>query len=449
MSRAALTVRAMFALPERDTIPDDPPDPADAALAIDAALHPRRIALITGHSGSGKSRLADAIARRCAAAGRPVIHERGLTPQTHSDPHARVIDALTGPIERRLRALARAGLAEARLFLRPVASLSVGERARLTLARAFLIAESSPTPATLILDEFASTLDRDTAARVGTLLRRWVDRAPAPVRVLCLTGHEDLDGPLRPDLRRRLGPRGPAHAAPPRIEIGNPADYRALAHLHDRRRTARHAGPRAVRRAIHPDSGELMGVLLVAMPVLNLAARAVAWPGRYNARPHTLAARRLARELRTIARVIVAPRHRALGVGVALVRHYLADPLTPATEALAAMGRACPIFSAAGMTPVPTPPTPRTARLIDALHHMRIRPEELLAARARADGPAPMHPLLEREVRRWAAASRATRALLDRPQELRAAMLRAVLAPPLYHAHAAPAARKEGSRAAA
>ena len=183
-------------------------------------------------------------------------------------------------------------------------------------------------------------------------------------------------------------------------------DFAALAHHHY------HPDPpstcaRVIAACNGPD-GPLAGVLVVSMPVLNASWREHAFPGRYRTHDRRADAHRLNREVRTISRVVVDPRCRGLGIGVELVQRYLRTPLTPVTEAVAAMGTFSRFFEAAGMTPYPPSPSPRDLRLADAIASLSIDPwmladPELIPARTLAS------PLLARELRRWAQASRGTR----------------------------------------
>lgn len=183
-----------------------------------------------------------------------------------------------------------------------------------------------------------------------------------------------------------------------RIEPGSFDDYRALAVFHYI--TGRPALPVYTLRAIDRSSGELAGVLVVTMPTLNGSWREQAWPGRFRTRNKKLDAARINRELRTIARVIVDPRFRACGVATRLVRTYLNNPLTPATEAIAAMGRASPFFDSAGMTRYEMGVDRRDARLIDALTYHGFRPWALLDNRCRRR--VLRRPHLVRELKSWA-----------------------------------------------
>lgn len=197
------------------------------------------------------------------------------------------------------------------------------------------------------------------------------------------------------------------------IEPGTMRDYDALAVFHYRASppatVAR--GPRGapvVLRARDAESGSLAGVLVVSMPTLNGSWRDLAWPGRYSSGDKRRDAARINAELRCISRVVVDPRWRGLGVARGLVRAYLDTPLTPATEALAAMGAVCPFFERAGMTPYTLPPAPHDARFLDALWECGVEPWSLLDP-ALARRTLERRPWLERELRAWARGSPTTR----------------------------------------
>lgn len=195
------------------------------------------------------------------------------------------------------------------------------------------------------------------------------------------------------------------------IEVsgGEARDYDLLgAHHYVAGRPAR---PVRVLTARH--GARIVGVLVVSMPTLNSSVRELAWPGRYRTGSKRQDAARVNRELRCISRVVVEPRWRGLGVARRLVSTYLADPATPATEAVAAMGRICPFFERAGMTAYSLARRAADARLIDALEHVGALPTALVDV-ARAEAVAG-HPFVQRELRLWANATRATRGLVDAP----------------------------------
>lgn len=203
-----------------------------------------------------------------------------------------------------------------------------------------------------------------------------------------------------------------------RIETGSRDDYERLRFAHYL--PGPPATPVRYLRAVR--SGRLAGVLVVAMPTLNGSWREIAW-GRPSQRDRSARAHELNRTLRTIARVIVDPRLRGLGVATALVRAYLKAPLTERTEAVATMGAVCPFFVRAGMTEAPVPVHPADARLADALDAAGIDAWQLPAW-------ADRDPFVARELGRWKRnrgaavtrvpdarlASEATRRLLARPR---------------------------------
>lgn len=135
-------------------------------------------------------------------------------------PNVPLIDALAGPVDDRLSALAACGLSEARLLLRTPAELSDGQRYRfriafatsLVLSPSSLVKQESPAdgslpmnndegPRTILLDEFAAVLDRTLAKVLAFNLRKLATRTG--VGVLCATTHDDLADDLNPDLHVR------------------------------------------------------------------------------------------------------------------------------------------------------------------------------------------------------------------------------------------------------
>lgn len=175
-----------------------------------------------------------------------------------------------------------------------------------------------------------------------------------------------------------------------------------------------------------------IAALLVAFPPLNARWRRAAWPGLYGAGTRREAAARINRDLRVIARVVVDPRYRGHGIGVALVRAYLRTPISRHTEAIASMAEHCPIFERAGMRRIPTTLIRRDQHLILALRRLRIRADTLVDERL-LERATRRRPELVPLLRAWARASRGTRAALDRPDwlpDIAAQAARAILAPP-------------------
>ncbi len=409
------------------------------ASAIDQSLRPGQLALITGPSASGKSSILQALAESL----RPDCLVRGGAAPALA---ARVIDALApsaAELPLALRSLSAAGLADAFIPARPIGALSAGESARLAIAHAVMRAESlvaqcrSPT---IILDDFADALDDATAIAVSHALRRWLARHPRS-RIVIATVRPHVAHALRPDLRLDLGtptlpgerpllPSASDHATSdhpePIIYTGTPADYQTLAHFHYR--AARPATIARILVARATGGREPIGVLVVSMPTLNAAWRTLAWPGAYadtgrhgplaaSARsPHRkrALAHAINRDLRCLSRLIVHPLHRARGVASALLRTYLAAPLTRRTECPSAMGVASPVFLRAGMREWTLPPARRDLALLDALRAADLATWMLADIDLALDRIA-AHPHLDRSLRIWANAHGPTRPLAGAP----------------------------------
>ena len=181
-----------------------------------------------------------------------------------------------------------------------------------------------------------------------------------------------------------------------------------------------------------PIDQQPVGVLVISMPTLDGTWRQLAWPDRYRSRDRAAAARRINRELRTISRVIVDPRYRGIGLARSLVETYLAHPLPPATEAIAAMGAVSPFVKAAGMTEYRLPVKPANARLHDALHACHLTPASLsrpACAQTLLDSP-----LLARELLHWSRSRKDTRKL-DNIEHIIPLAARAMLGEPRAYAH--------------
>lgn len=176
------------------------------ALILHQAALPGSLTLLQGPSGSGKSTLLAAMAAIARRAGHTVIEASPMAP---TEEHTSIIDCIAGPLPDTFRTLANAGLADATLFARTPRQLSEGERARLNLARALALAAAAPphSPITLIVDEFASVLDRTSARCLCHALHRW-RRIALHVRLVLATAHEDVRAWLCSDITAALNTDG-------------------------------------------------------------------------------------------------------------------------------------------------------------------------------------------------------------------------------------------------
>lgn len=179
-----------------------------AAASLTATLKRQRgqVIAIVGPSGSGKSTLLEALERTLRRAGVRAVRSRA-TP-----PGLTVADAGRLPLSAWLACLSSAGLAEASLLARRADELSEGQRHRLDLAR--VLARAGSRRARCVLaDEFASTLDRQTARGLCLTAARWARREGTSI--ILATAHDDVVGWLKPDhvLRTPLEPGTAARPA--------------------------------------------------------------------------------------------------------------------------------------------------------------------------------------------------------------------------------------------
>ncbi|MGP1345104.1 MAG: hypothetical protein ACTS3F_00365 [Phycisphaerales bacterium] len=418
------------------------------------------ILAIIAPSGAGKTTALRRAARIAELRDDPIIHPRipSIRAATR-DPRTTPSHALARlrpdwTTDQSLRHLARFGLADAGAITTPTRRLSAGQRARLTIALLIAAATAHIDPKRrplIIIDEFGATLDDLTAIPIARALAHAAERHT--LRIALATHRPRILPHLRPCTILELNHAGiprtiPQNSAPtdppPNLTITHATtrDYHALAHLH-----YRHAHPANIAAIFkttitdpHPidqhDEPHLAAVLVIAHPTLNAAWRSLAWPNRYTTRDRKLNAQRINDELRCIARVIVDPRFRTLNLATSLVRHYLANPITPHTEALAAMGAVSPFFERAGMTPYHLTPNAHNARLLDLLAHAGITTDWLAEPRhAWQQLTTRIDPQLAlRELNRWAQHTPSARPHPG-PQRWLIAC-RSLLAHPIAYAHA-------------
>ncbi|MBE3070290.1 MAG: hypothetical protein IMZ66_08645 [Planctomycetes bacterium] len=185
-------------------------------------VRPGDVVFVTGPSGGGKSVLLRQLEAAIREAPGPAARVVSLADDL---PAGRpVIELMRPPLERALRVLSLAGLADAFLLFRTAAELSDGQRYRLRLARAIeaLLTDgpgpaadparaddAGPSPApgaaapppawrVLVADEFCSTLDRLCARAVAYRARRLA--SAEGVTVLAASAHDDLLEDLAPDV---------------------------------------------------------------------------------------------------------------------------------------------------------------------------------------------------------------------------------------------------------
>jgi ABC-type ATPase with predicted acetyltransferase domain len=197
-SQRLLQACATFGLGVRHTSVDTTrPTFTVEARELHASFRQGDLVLIQGPSGSGKTSLLAELARLAARDGHTVLRAEASAP----NPCTPLIDLIDLPLDKTLRTLAHAGLADATMFSRSPYQLSEGERFRLRLSQTLAAARSTGGPITLVIDEFASVLDRATARCLCFALRRFLGSGAhgSQPTVLLATAHDDVREWLQPD----------------------------------------------------------------------------------------------------------------------------------------------------------------------------------------------------------------------------------------------------------
>ena len=148
-----------------------------------------------------------------------------------------------------------------------------------------------------------------------------------------------------------------------RVEVGDGevSDWRDLEEFHYRRGRAGAIDRVFVLRYREGDSdgawsrlrgarARVIGVIVYAMPIPNVALRNVATEKRYTGwTDRRMGLKLLNAEMRCISRVVIEPRFRGIGLGRYLVAETLGRAGVEMVEAMAAMGQVNPFFERAGM----------------------------------------------------------------------------------------------------
>ena len=320
---------------------------------VELRIGPTDIVYITGDSGSGKSVLLKALEK-------DIRHDTAWKCVNIADIKPRkclpLIETVGKSLEEALELLSRVGLNDAFLFLRTYRQLSDGQKYRYKIAK---MIESGAQ--FWILDEFAATLDRDTAKIVAYNLQKLARQQGKAV--LAATTHTDLFQDLNPSvhIHKRFGkeitvnyyPNTPAKECSlikeMRIEQGSTEDWHKLASFHYR--SHKIAAPRKIFRLMRGD--ELCGVIVYCYPPPTCFGRRLVLP--------KMSQKELNEKLSIISRVVVHPKYRTIGLGAKLVKETLHLAGTPYVEMPAVMAKYNPFAEKAGMQKIAEQPPPKEA----------------------------------------------------------------------------------------
>jgi GNAT superfamily N-acetyltransferase len=154
------------------------------------------------------------------------------------------------------------------------------------------------------------------------------------------------------------------------IVPGDMSDYKSLAVYHYR--ANRPAAVKAVYVLRPKRPGRLLGhrpagVIVYTMPNPRVALRASATGGVFRGLDHQKELELLNRHVRCIARVVIEPRLRGIGLAVRLVRETMPLLDVPLIEALAVMPRVNPFLERAGLKCFEPQTRPEQVELLAAL----------------------------------------------------------------------------------
>ena len=320
---------------------------------VELKIGPTDITLITGDSGSGKSVLLKALEKDIKQdLGLSYININDISPIIGKP----LIETVGETLEEGLELLSKVGLNDAFLFLRSYEQLSDGQKYRYKIAK---MIESKAD--FWIADEFAATLDRDTAKIVAYNLQKLARQQGKAV--LAATTHTDLLGDLNPSvhIHKRFGKEicvvyytnQPAKECSlvkeMQIAKGTTDDWRKLAGFHYR--SHKIVGPRRIFCLKRKD--ELCGVIVYCYPPPTCFGRRLVMP--------KMTMKELNEKLSIISRVVVHPKYRTIGLGAKLVKETLAKAGTPFVEMPAVMAKYNPFAEKAGMQKIAEQPPPKEA----------------------------------------------------------------------------------------
>ena len=306
-------------------------------LDVELKIGIRDIVYVTGDSGSGKSVLLRAIKQDLGDEALDIADV-----QVEIDEP--LIETVGSTVEEGLSLLSKVGLNDAFLFLRTFDQLSDGQKYRYKIAK---LLESKAQ--FWILDEFAATLDRDTAKIVAYNLQKCAKQQGKAV--LAATTHTDLFNDLNPSvhIHKRFGKeitvnyysnettRECSLTREMHVELATTKEWKALAGFHYR--SHRIPAPRkifALKRGT-----ELCGVIVYSYPAPTCFGRKKMLP--------RMKMKELNQRLSSISRVVVHPKYRTIGLGAKLVRETLNLCGTDCVEMAAVMSKYNPFAEKAGM----------------------------------------------------------------------------------------------------
>jgi len=307
---------------------------------VELKIGSKDVVYLTGDSGSGKSVLLKAIRKDLRREAVDMAH-------IHVDKNKPLIETVGETVEQGLELLSRVGLNDAFLFLRKYDELSDGQRYRYRIAK---LIESQKQ--WWIMDEFCSTLDRDTAKIVAfnvQKLSRKLGKA-----VVAATTHLDLFEDLAPNvhIHKRFGREISVKYYPNqeqkecsllkemKVQEGSYEDWKNVAGFHYRS----HQVAFMQKIFVLKRKDRVCGAIVYVHPLSAAPCRERVLKIE--------SMKELNEKVARIARVVVHPKYRTIGGGVKLVHDSLPLCGKPYVEMIAVMARYNPFAEHAGMKKV-------------------------------------------------------------------------------------------------
>jgi len=307
---------------------------------VELKIGSKDVVYITGDSGSGKSVLLRALEKDL---GRKAINISDV----HIEPSKPLIDTVGCSVEEGLELLSRVGLNDAFLFVRRYRELSDGQKYRYRIAK---MIESGHQY--WFMDEFCSTLDRDTAKIVAFNVQKLARKLGKAV--VAATTHTDLFEDLAPSvhIHKRFGKEISVKYYPNQLrkncsllkemqaQEGSYEDWKKVAGFHYRS----HQVAFMQKIFVLKRKDRVCGAIVYVHPMSVAPCRErVLKIGSMK---------KLNEKVARVARVVVHPKYRTIGAGVKLMHDSLPLCEKPYVEMIAVMARYNPFAEHAGMTKV-------------------------------------------------------------------------------------------------
>jgi ABC-type ATPase with predicted acetyltransferase domain len=304
---------------------------------VELKIGSKDVVYITGDSGSGKSVLLRALEKDL---GRKAINISDV----HIEPSKPLIDTVGFSVEEGLELLSRVGLNDAFLFVRRYRELSDGQKYRYRIAK---MIESGRQY--WFMDEFCSTLDRDTAKIVAFNVQKLARKLGKSV--VAATTHTDLFEDLAPSvhIHKRFGKEISVKYYPNQerkqcslleemqVQEGSYDDWKKVAGFHYRS----HRVAFMQKIFVLKRKDRVCGAIVYVHPMSAAPCRERVLKIR--------SMKELNEKVTRVARVVVHPKYRTIGAGVKLVHDSLPLCGKPYVEMIAVMARYNPFAEHSGM----------------------------------------------------------------------------------------------------